>query len=132
MRLQNDFPSTISTLFRTGDKLSSNAVSSECDKDSLCLLCHSKIEEMAECSASARTFSQSISHCKPGEMPQSALHHSASNCQSDDSCTSGCSDSLKTCCKLANKAPTKMQWTAVLFYGCRVTLDDVVISMNNL
>lgn len=65
VKLQTDFPGTISTLFRTGDKLKSMAVRSD-SVDSSCVLCGATIEEAPQCSAfTARCFSRTVSQAGP-------------------------------------------------------------------
>ena len=135
VKLQTDFSGTISTLFRTGDKLKSTSVASGtngADGDATCVICHSKIEEITLCSAySARSFSQTVSRLGP--------HRSGNALEILDSgrksCQGGCGDSsscesnskLTTCCKQSHALPPKEDWENTLCYGCRVTIQDVVI-----
>ena len=123
VKLQADFPGTISTLFRIGDKLKSNSSMIKEQEDALCLICHSKIEEAPPCSAySARMISQSISRKGPNGMTDvTTLLNESTSCGKGN----GCDSSLKTCCKTASAVPTAPEWDAALCYGCRVTLTYV-------
>ena len=117
VKLQTDFPGTISTLFRIGDKLKSNSSNLKEQEDSLCLICHSKIEDSPPCSAySARMISQTISQNGPNGSTD-ILNGSSRSCGKD----SGCDSSLKTCCKTAAATPPAQEWNVALCYGCRVT-----------
>lgn len=128
--LQANFPATISTLFRTSDKLKSNVgvdrSSSEFKDDSRCLLCLSAIEESTLCSAStARRISQTISRSGPSGLNDLESEPYSTNAQQHSAaCNANCSNPEKQCCKTMD-AGTMKDWSVVLCYGCRVTMEDV-------
>ncbi|XP_046441689.1 cytoplasmic tRNA 2-thiolation protein 2-B-like isoform X2 [Daphnia pulex] len=128
--LQTNFPATISTLFRISDKLKSNIADpnpSDCERDSLCLLCLSAIEESSVCSAStARHISQTISRSGPNDDLRNHSSQSVGTGQHQDStsCNSNCNSQGKPCCKTSNDQ-IQSDWSAVLCYGCRITMEDV-------
>lgn len=127
--LQSNFPATISTLFRISDKLKSNTVDrnlSDYERDSLCLLCLSAIEESSVCSAStARHISQTISRSGPDGLRNhtSQTIHTTQH-KNSASCNSNCISQGKECCKTIDYQ-IKNDWSTVLCYGCRNTMDDV-------
>jgi len=135
VKLQVDFPGTISTLFRTGDKFRSIASSpNDIDSnDSNCLICGSRIEEALPCSAySARMISQTVSRSGPHGLEAQSLFAAKQGAvdEADVGCNGGdgaCQSKglAKTCCKSLNEPPTKDDWNPTLCYGCRVTLQDV-------
>ena len=128
--LQANFPATISTLFRIGDKLKSNdsvaGESSPSVDDSLCLLCLSVIEQSSPCSASnARSVSQTISRSGPGSLKdaQVSLLNGIPQ-QETKTCNSNCGSQIKSCCKSTTDTQP-IDWSAVLCYGCRITMEEV-------
>lgn len=127
-----DYPATISTLFRTGDKFRSIVASpDEEEPDSNCLLCGSRIEEAPVCSAySARMMSQSVSRSGPHQLAPDTfnLGNTTAACNGEkDSCKS--KGLAKTCCKSIDGPLSIEDWNPTLCYGCRVTLQDVVLYM---
>lgn len=128
VKLQTDYPATISTLFRTGDKFRSIVASpDEEEPDSSCLLCGSRIEEAPVCSAySARMMSQSVSRSGPHQLAPDTfnLGNATAACNGEkDSCKS--KGLAKTCCKSIDGPLSIEDWNPTLCYGCRVTLQDV-------
>ena len=127
--MQTNFPATISTLFRISDKLKSNDSDrnpSDCEKDTLCLLCLSAIEESSICSAStARHISQTISRSGPDALGNHTSQPTVTIQQKDStSCNSNCSSQEKDCCKTPDYNILN-DWSSVLCYGCRITMEDV-------
>ncbi|KAL0278185.1 UNVERIFIED_CONTAM: hypothetical protein PYX00_000081 [Menopon gallinae] len=99
--LQEEFPSTVYTIFRTGDKL--KAESSYTEKDKICTLCDRliKITPEENCDAvEALNFSKQVSEPRTDEND----HEAQGNCK-------GCS-----CSKKANP---------VFCYGCSLILKDM-------
>lgn len=129
--LQANFPATISTLFRIGDKLKSNYApkkfpESDSRDDSICLLCISAIEEETICSASnARSVSQEISRSGPNGFKGNSTQVNGVD-KKENACTrSGCSSQEKSCCSSSVKRRINEDWSAVLCYGCRITMEEV-------
>lgn len=120
-------------MFRIGDKLKSNnepKKSPEFDSkdDSICLLCISAIEEETICSASnARSVSRAISRSGPSGLKEISTQPNGVDEQKDVSsvCQSGCSSQGKSCCSSSVKRRVNEDWSGVLCYGCRITMEEV-------
>jgi len=145
--LQAEFPQTVSTVFRTGNKLqadlNSNTADDTCRKlciDSLmsrikadenqfaCILCRSSLDTLVpDTSAlSSTTFSQSLTEKKQSSAGQ--LEASNSACTEAASCdktsTSCCGEGDGEC---SSKQATfsKADLMPLLCYGCRISVRDV-------
>lgn len=130
VKLQTDYPATISTLFRTGDKFRSIGVSSDGkEAGSECLMCGSQIEESQDCNAySARLISQRVSRSGPHQLDPNtlfALEDETAACNGGDT-TCQNKGLTKTCCNSIGGPLSSEDWNLTLCYGCRVTLQDVV------
>merc|ERR550534_946841 len=129
VKLQTDYPATISTLFRTGDKFRSIGVSSDGkEAGSECLMCGSQIEESQDCNAySARLISQRVSRSGPHQLDPNtlfALEDETAACNGGDT-TCQNKGLTKTCCNSIGGPLSSEDWNLTLCYGCRVTLQDV-------
>lgn len=92
----------------------------ELNKSAVCLLCHSIIEKSSDCSAySARKISRTISRSKPDEK-NNPLENAS---QQPNSCNPDCLS--KSCCKLSLVGNDIADWSSVLCYGCRLTVEEV-------
>lgn len=117
--LQADFPFTVSTIFRTGDKLSVKDVS---DDVAACALCG---VPMSVDPTLLSTLTDSVSSVKLNtddeNTPQSA---SSSDCCGG--CSSGCSTSS------SEQELTKENILDTFCYGCRLTFKDSKFSVSDL
>ena len=128
--LQANFPGTISTLLRIGDKIQSATFDEQKKRDNdlgVCLLCSSLIEKPVGCSAyNARLISRIVStagpnRCNPNIEQESLLEVDqqmlSACCSASVPNASECSS--KTCCKenVANSCD--------LCYGCRIVMQEV-------
>ena len=115
--LQADFPFTVSTIFRTGDKLS---VKESCDDVSACALCGVP----------------SGVHSKPLSTLCDALNYveldngTKSESQSGSGCCGGCDSgcSLST----SDRQLTKESVVQALCYGCQRTFQDTKLTLDDL
>ncbi|XP_076019303.1 cytoplasmic tRNA 2-thiolation protein 2 [Genypterus blacodes] len=136
-KLQADFPSTVSTIYRTSEKLQSACRSSSAaDRCHSCLLCMSALDSNIETAASAlqatqisEKLSQNTSPSttlSPGRSPPEAL---GSDEPTGQCCSSGGGEDCgKTgsgggCCS-TKKADT-CDLKSLLCYSCRLTIKDM-------
>ncbi|XP_033754101.1 cytoplasmic tRNA 2-thiolation protein 2-A-like [Pecten maximus] len=110
--LQTDYPSTVSNIMRTGEKLSTEKRDGE---NSHCALCGAPLDtDVGACSAlSAVEFSSLISRTRKGKVTT-------------------CGDSTTCCgegdgsCHTKSEGVKKEEVLSVLCYGCRMTVKDMV------
>ncbi|KAK3610327.1 hypothetical protein CHS0354_029797 [Potamilus streckersoni] len=115
--LQRDYPSTVSNIMRTGEKLSTGA---EEENKENCAMCQSSLDTnvIAPSALNAVEFSQRIS--SRGDNSDSKRDH----CNKTGEC---CGEGDGSCNSTRTRA-TKQQVLASLCYGCRLAirkLDDV-------
>lgn len=143
--LQKDFPATISTIFRTGDKLVSATTQADKEYDSsadsltngdFCALCASSLDtEKGEASAlHATVVSQKYSSKRPQEILQqnAASVQECSKEKNDGDPGGGMCDCARagggcseTNMNVDQKWETSKTMEQCLCYGCRVTLRDL-------
>ncbi|XP_013408735.1 cytoplasmic tRNA 2-thiolation protein 2-A [Lingula anatina] len=114
--LQADFPSTVSTIFRTGEKLSVEDMDSEVDR---CQFCQAPLDTNVPASSAlnATLFSQSLS-----QKSSTSTIGGASNCDKTDSC---CGEGDGSCQTQKDFRLTKEDLADVLCYGCRLVIKDM-------
>ncbi|NP_001167511.1 cytoplasmic tRNA 2-thiolation protein 2-A [Xenopus laevis] len=123
-RLQADFPSTVSTLYRTSEKLNVSKIDADqetCAKDR-CLLCLSPLDTQAgKASAfSATQLSHHLSQKIPMKSNDLANNSDKSCCQGGQGCKeAGYGD---TCQSRALQTPS---FVHMLCYSCRLTVKDM-------
>ncbi|XP_075872824.1 cytoplasmic tRNA 2-thiolation protein 2 [Nelusetta ayraudi] len=141
-KLQADFPSTVSTIYRTSEKLQVACKSSSgADRSGTCLFCRCPLDTaVGEASAFKATLvSQQLSQANCSGA-QEALQSSAARCpstgppapaSSTQQCCSpdgaeGCGGAAGTagCCSSA-KAAEKMDLRPLLCYSCQLTVKDM-------
>ncbi|MPC17619.1 Cytoplasmic tRNA 2-thiolation protein 2-A [Portunus trituberculatus] len=144
--LQNDFPATIPTIFRTGDKLVSTTTQAEKEHDSsadsltsddFCALCGSTLDtEKGEASAlHATVVSQKYSSKRPQEINAVPVQE-CGKVKSDGETSPdpgggmcGCAKAGGDCSKTNMNVDQKWEMSKTLeqclCYGCRVTLRDL-------
>ncbi|KAJ1524441.1 hypothetical protein ONE63_010938 [Megalurothrips usitatus] len=139
MELMENFPSTVSTVFRTGEKLgSSSSTSVRGDQEDVCILCQVRlVGTAAPCSSSQATeFSRLISSLGPSGFDNNSL-----TClpPTDDtflgqSSCCGPSQNSETCCVKADVSGkcgsgqdmlTLSDVEKLCCYGCRLIVHDV-------
>ncbi|KAK3916568.1 Cytoplasmic tRNA 2-thiolation protein 2 [Frankliniella fusca] len=132
MDLMENFPSTVSTVFRTGEKLGSTTTSTSCEtEDNLCIICQVKLDEnLTACSSvQATDFSRLISSLGPSGFDNKTLSLLPGN-KAD---TALCGSSASCCVQSKNgySCPTKTQSLSLseienwCCYGCRLILQDM-------
>ena len=104
--LQNDFSSTVYTIFRTGEKLDINLIENK--KKFICYLCDSEIRNNSgsDCSALLSL-----------EFSRNIVNENLGNCKSNNCCGS-CSDK--------NENNKNGDFKNLFCYGCLAILNDVV------
>ncbi|XP_034754078.1 cytoplasmic tRNA 2-thiolation protein 2 [Etheostoma cragini] len=138
-KLQTDFPSTVSTIYRTSEKLQPACRSSSApDPWDRCLLCMCALDTAVEKASAfkATLISEQLSQTKsPGgsgaETPQqnSAPVEPESAAPSGGCCSSGGEDCVKAasgggCCSSA-KVPETGDLKTLLCYSCKLTIKDM-------
>ncbi|XP_069681595.1 cytoplasmic tRNA 2-thiolation protein 2-B [Periplaneta americana] len=146
--LQEDFPSTVSTIFRTGDKLSLGT--NETDEDNYCVLCQAPLDTTVSGSSAlqATEFSRKVSALGPSgfdsrtigtlqndlsrskENAQEVLKSSDTETDSTQCCNTSTPivDKNSECCRTGedcqcsrnNKSVTLPELEVCLCYGCRL------------
>uniref|UniRef100_UPI0037E93722 cytoplasmic tRNA 2-thiolation protein 2 n=1 Tax=Semicossyphus pulcher TaxID=241346 RepID=UPI0037E93722 len=139
-RLQADFPSTVSTIYRTSEKLQTACKSSSaadlCDR---CLLCMCALDSAVE-SASAfnmtliseelsRTKSQGATYAelqsqKPGLSEPESTAPNGECCSSGGGEDCGRAESGGSCCSSAKETETP-NLKSLLCYSCKLTVKDM-------
>ncbi|XP_026283226.1 cytoplasmic tRNA 2-thiolation protein 2 isoform X1 [Frankliniella occidentalis] len=139
MELMENFPSTVSTVFRTGEKLGSTNTTNTCEtEDNLCIICQMKLDvSVAACSSvQATDFSRLISSLGPAgfdnktlsQLPDTSkgiLSNQADSllCSSSTSC---CSDSDVQCgCHKDVQRLSFPDVEKLCCYGCRLIIHDM-------
>lgn len=131
VNLQANFPSTISTLFRIGDKLKANNEtnverSDDCSNDRTCLLCLSIIEEQSACGAfNARSVSQSISRSGPHGFQDKFVGDCTTTKTDSSCCGTSCNGGENSCCTTSTDSKFVNDLSTVLCYGCKITMEEV-------
>lgn len=123
INLQDGFPATVNTIFRTGDKLGLQEEST--DSDSICLLCGSNStsgssEYEASGSAVAAEFIKKLSEAssKNDAVSGENLNYS---CSSKGNCCGSCSTRHPV-----SETVTKSELVDLLCYGCRLIVREMV------
>ncbi|XP_038593759.1 cytoplasmic tRNA 2-thiolation protein 2 [Micropterus salmoides] len=139
-KLQADFPSTVSTIYRTSEKLQtackSSTTADHCDR---CLLCMCALDTAVENASAfkATLISEQLSQTKspgatsadvPGQNP--APVESESTAPTGQCCPSGGGEDCGTaaggrgCCSSA-KGPETADLKSLLCYSCQLTIKDM-------
>ncbi|XP_074501750.1 cytoplasmic tRNA 2-thiolation protein 2 [Sebastes fasciatus] len=137
IKLQADFPSTVSTIYRTSEKLQkSSSTADQCDR---CLLCMCALDSAVENSSAfkATLISEQLSQTKsPGatsaEIPRQnpAPVEPESTALSGQCCSSGGGEDCGKaaggggCCSSA-KIPETTDLKSLLCYSCQLTVKDM-------
>ncbi|XP_068597212.1 cytoplasmic tRNA 2-thiolation protein 2 [Brachionichthys hirsutus] len=130
-RLQADFPSTVSTVYRTGEKLQAAGESaSAAGRSSRCLLCMCSLDA-ATAAENASAFkatllSERLSQAKRPGATRSALETPRGDCSSGraEDCGSAEGGGGGGCCSPARAAETD-DLKSLLCYSCRLTVKDM-------
>ncbi|XP_068455473.1 cytoplasmic tRNA 2-thiolation protein 2 isoform X2 [Clinocottus analis] len=131
-KLQADFPSTVSAIYRTGEKLQSACRSSSsvepCER---CLLCVCALDTAAESASAFRAtlISEQLSQNKPpgAARPDADPQHpeaAAACCSSGAGEDCGKAASGAGCCSSARK-PQSSDMKTLLCYSCQLTVRDM-------
>ncbi|KAM3606491.1 uncharacterized protein V6R79_017335 [Siganus canaliculatus] len=133
IKLQANFPSTVSTIYRTSEKLQTACKSSSsadhCDR---CLLCMCALDTTVENASAfkATLISEQLSQTKPSEVTHQHKglvgDESASAGQCGSSQGENCGRALSggTCCSSA-KTPETTDLKSLVCYSCRLTVKDM-------
>lgn len=132
MDLMENFPSTVSTVFRTGEKLgSTSSPNNSEEEENFCVLCQDRLQvNLASCtSAQATQFSRLISSLGPlgfDSKTLSSVSGSKSGCENslDHGCCSSVANSHCHCNSNQDK-PHLSDIMEFCCYGCRLILHDV-------
>ncbi|XP_035273354.1 cytoplasmic tRNA 2-thiolation protein 2 [Anguilla anguilla] len=129
-KLQADFPSTVSTIYRTSEKLraarpSQNAGSETSAK---CLLCVCAVDTKAEEASAfhATLVSERLSQKRVpgGALPGTSARDDAAGQCCSSSGGGGCGAGGGGCCS-PNRTPTTTDLKSLLCYSCRLTVKDM-------
>lgn len=128
-KLQAEFPSTVSTIYRTSDKLQTACKSSSAvDSSPRCLLCMCTLDTQAGEYASAfqaTLISEQLSENKPPENRCTpALQHSPGKPQCSAAHCSGEATEGGGCCSSASR-PELQELKVLLCYSCQLTIKDM-------
>ncbi|XP_072292475.1 cytoplasmic tRNA 2-thiolation protein 2 isoform X2 [Eucyclogobius newberryi] len=128
-KLQTEFPSTVTTIYRTSEKLQSDCkAASAVDDRPLCVLCQCALDTSAENTSAfqATLISEQLSQSKcPKDCLQSLTDDktkSAANCSSQCHGDGGCCSPLNIC--VSNKLEP-MELKTLLCYSCQLTVKDM-------
>ncbi|KAG9352493.1 hypothetical protein JZ751_020907 [Albula glossodonta] len=130
--LQADFPSTVSTIYRTSEKLHTAHPphSSEMETVAKCLLCLCALDTKEE-EASAFHATLVSERLSEKRVPESAQVGSASTADTVGQCCSSgvgqegsCSGRGQGCCS-SNPTPVTPDLKSLLCYSCRLTIKDM-------
>ncbi|KAJ8041841.1 Cytoplasmic tRNA 2-thiolation protein 2-A [Holothuria leucospilota] len=124
--LQTNFPSTVSTILKTGEKLTSQQDAA--NTSSVCLICQSLLD-MSElpCSASSATrYSQKLQKDDTNSMHM-ACNEAKDTCVASKPETSSCCGQGDGSCQSLKKNPELVSddVSVYLCYGCRLMIKDV-------
>ena len=123
--LQEDFPATIPTVFRTGNKLTSACIDDDLDSND-CILCKN-VKDTSQTEASAlfaTIISQKFSNPIKNEETKITVNGLDNNCSQNtnsDSCCNSCDCQSKT-----STSMTKESLDASLCYSCRIIIKELV------
>ncbi|XP_062923131.1 cytoplasmic tRNA 2-thiolation protein 2 [Mobula hypostoma] len=129
-KLQTDFPSTVSTVYRTSEKL--NTVCSDLNNDAeqpeKCLLClcamNSKIEEASAFHATLISEKLSLKRL-PDQVPKATEQSCCGNDGEDDK-GKCCGMQSESACYSTSCGNRTTDLLALLCYSCRLTIKDMV------
>uniref|UniRef100_A0A8B9GV65 Cytoplasmic tRNA 2-thiolation protein 2 n=1 Tax=Astyanax mexicanus TaxID=7994 RepID=A0A8B9GV65_ASTMX len=134
IKLQADFPSTVSTIYRTSEKLhtASSPQNSSAELSAKCLLClcaaDTKAEEASAFQATLLSERLSVgkaqsdpAHSNPASSNPASSNPAGSCCQEQGCGAGGC------CSTSRIPAPTDLK--TLLCYSCRLTIKDMVTQM---
>ncbi|KAJ8247332.1 hypothetical protein GJAV_G00245090 [Gymnothorax javanicus] len=129
-KLQTDFPSTVSTIYRTSEKLRTICPPQNADSDTSakCLLCLCALDtQVEEASAfNATLLSEKLSQKRiPGSTRVTVAGDGAGQCcSSGGERGDGCGAKQEGCCS-SNTTPAPPNLKTLLCYSCRLTIKDV-------
>ncbi|XP_031728935.1 cytoplasmic tRNA 2-thiolation protein 2-like [Anarrhichthys ocellatus] len=138
-RLQADFPSTVSTIYRTSEKLQTCKSSSTADHCDRCLLCMCALDTAVENASAfqATLISEQLSQTKaPGATSAAVLRQNPAPLEPESTaatgqcCSSGggedCGKAVGGvgCCSSA-KGPERTDLRSLLCYSCQLTIRDM-------
>lgn len=139
MELMENFPSTVSTVFRTGEKLGSGGSSNTLEENcNLCLICKGQLNVKATTCSSvqATEFSRLISSLGPrGFDNESLKSRPLEKCQNpvyEQACTPHNSKPDEACPLSTNNLQpfTLSEMEQLCCYGCRLILHDMNTPLN--
>uniref|UniRef100_A0AAV2JLW9 Cytoplasmic tRNA 2-thiolation protein 2 n=1 Tax=Knipowitschia caucasica TaxID=637954 RepID=A0AAV2JLW9_KNICA len=118
-KLQTDFPSTVSTIYRTSEKLQTACKAPSAVDDSLrCELCLCALDTSAE-NASAFQATQISEQLSQRKCPDDSLQ----NLKYDTTCSDRCHGD-GTCCSSASKLEP-MELKSLMCYSCQLIIKDM-------
>uniref|UniRef100_A0A8C1YYZ4 Cytoplasmic tRNA 2-thiolation protein 2 n=1 Tax=Cyprinus carpio TaxID=7962 RepID=A0A8C1YYZ4_CYPCA len=122
--LQSDFPSTVSTIYRTSEKLHTvmPPQSQSAEPASKCLLCLCTLDTKEDKASAfhATLVSEQLSQIKLQDLSLDAPGQSAEQC-----CTEGQGCGPGGCCS-SNRLSSHQDLKTLLCYSCRLTIKDMV------
>lgn len=121
--LQSSFPSTVSTVLKTGEKLTSDECNGE--DNSVCVLCKSPVDPLpSACSASAATkYSLSLQKSSPSAESSCEAKADCDNNSKNASCCGQGDGSCQSVKKNTELTPADV--SGAVCYGCQVMIRDV-------
>ncbi|XP_072527107.1 cytoplasmic tRNA 2-thiolation protein 2 isoform X2 [Salminus brasiliensis] len=124
IRLQADFPSTVSTIYRTSEKLhTASPPQNTAEPAAKCLLCLCALDTKAEEASAFRAtlLSEQLSMRKAQGDPASSnpAGSPGSTCCQEQGCGAG------GCCSTSRVPPQSTDLKSLLCYSCRLTIKDM-------
>ncbi|KPP71175.1 hypothetical protein Z043_109939, partial [Scleropages formosus] len=127
-RLQADFPSTVSTIYRTSEKLqtSGGTHSADAEPAGKCLLCMCALDtKLEEASAFHATLvSEKLSQKQITKSPAADWVPDGQCCSRIDAQNHNCGSSGGRCSS-SDRTPTSTDLKSLLCYSCRLTIQDM-------
>uniref|UniRef100_A0A1A8DLX3 Cytoplasmic tRNA 2-thiolation protein 2 n=1 Tax=Nothobranchius kadleci TaxID=1051664 RepID=A0A1A8DLX3_NOTKA len=125
-KLQTDFPSTVSTIYRTGEKLQTAGRSSSAAADgSRCLLCLCSLDTVTDVASAlhATLISEQLSHTKI-QGPESERSTAEECCSIKGEGTCRGTGGGVVCCSSAKEVDTP-DLRELMCYSCQLTIKDM-------
>uniref|UniRef100_H3A073 Cytoplasmic tRNA 2-thiolation protein 2 n=1 Tax=Latimeria chalumnae TaxID=7897 RepID=H3A073_LATCH len=128
-KLQAEFPSTVSTIYRTSEKLNVAYLGS-CPLAKLedkCLLCLCTLDTKAGIKEASAFHAIQISE----QLSQKSFEQAPAQRNAGKSCCGGngeeeCCQNVAGVCQSSDRSNTNSSFLALLCYGCRLTIKDLV------
>ncbi|XP_030060447.1 cytoplasmic tRNA 2-thiolation protein 2 isoform X2 [Microcaecilia unicolor] len=126
-KLQSDFPSTVSTVFRTSEKLNvaGSVESPDSDSAARCLFCLCPLDTQIEKASAfhATLVSEHLSQKRSPDLPEAAANQCCASSEEERRCCRKPAEG----CSSTTRADERLTLLDLLCYGCRVTTKDLTM-----